>query len=68
MALSACYRALGAGSGQLEVALRFCGVYVLISVICGGYLRSVERLVQDVPWVGWMAVRHFPQMTIHFVN
>lgn len=61
MALTACYRALGAVSEKLEVALRFCGLYVLISVIFGGYLRSVERLVQDVPWVGWMAVRYLSQ-------
>lgn len=55
MVLAACYRTLGAGSRRLEVALRFCGVYILISVIFGGYLRSVERLVHDVPWVGWLA-------------
>lgn len=61
MALTACYRTLGAASGRLEVALRFCGVYILISVIFGGYLRSVERLVNDVPWVGWMAVRRLLQ-------
>ena len=59
MILAACYRTLGAGSPGLEVALRFCGVYILISVIFGGYLRSVERLVTDVPWVGWLAVRPF---------
>ena len=61
MALTACYRTLGAGSGRLEVALRFCGVYILMSVIFGGYLRSVDALVNEVPWVGWMAVRQFCQ-------
>lgn len=56
MAFTACYRAFGAGSQRLEVALRFCGLLLLISMVFGGYLRSVDRLLQDVPWVGWLAV------------
>lgn len=25
-------------------------------MVFGGYLRSVDRLMEDVPWVGWLAV------------
>ncbi|KAF4956228.1 hypothetical protein FSARC_11627 [Fusarium sarcochroum] len=55
MAFTASYRVFGALSPQLEVALRFCGVYLIIAVACGGYVRSVERMISDVPWVGWLA-------------
>lgn len=29
---------------------------MLIGIIFGGYVRSVDRLIEDVPWVGWLAV------------
>ena len=56
MGFTASYRVFGALSPQLEVALRFCGVYLIIAVACGGYVRSVERMISEVPWVGWLAV------------
>ncbi|SPO07766.1 probable ATP-binding multidrug cassette transport protein [Cephalotrichum gorgonifer] len=55
MSFTAFYRVFGAASRHLEVALRYCGVTLLISMICGGYVRSVDRLIADVPWVGWLA-------------
>ncbi|KFA53886.1 hypothetical protein S40293_08246 [Stachybotrys chartarum IBT 40293] len=54
-AFTAFYRAFGAVSPRLEVALRYCGLVMLIGIIFGGYVRSVERLIEDVPWVGWLA-------------
>ncbi|KAI6778376.1 uncharacterized protein J7T54_000494 [Emericellopsis cladophorae] len=55
MGFTASYRVFGALSPQLEVALRYCGVYLIIAIACGGYVRSVERMIADVPWVGWLA-------------
>lgn len=56
MVFTAAYRVFSAFSPQLEVALRYCGVYVEIAIACGGYVRSVERMIAEVPWVGWLAV------------
>ncbi|KAH7174068.1 P-loop containing nucleoside triphosphate hydrolase protein [Fusarium flagelliforme] len=55
MGFTASYRVFGAISPQLEVALRYCGVYLIIAIACGGYVRSVGRMIADVPWVGWLA-------------
>ncbi|KAH6950983.1 ABC-2 type transporter-domain-containing protein [Fusarium avenaceum] len=55
MGFTASYRVFGAMSPQLEVALRYCGVYLIIAIACGGYVRSVDRMIADVPWVSWMA-------------
>ncbi|KAK6725417.1 hypothetical protein SNK04_004222 [Fusarium graminearum] len=55
MGFTASYRVFGAMSPQLEVALRYCGVYLIIAIACGGYVRSVGRMIADVPWVGWLA-------------
>jgi ATP-binding cassette subfamily G (WHITE) protein 2 (SNQ2) len=37
------------------VALRYCGVSVLFCIVFGGYVLSVDKMIQDVPWVGWLA-------------
>lgn len=43
-------------SSNFEVALRYCGVSVLFCIVFGGYVLSVDKMIQDVPWVGWLAV------------
>lgn len=50
------FRVFGALSPNFEVALRYCGVSLLIAVIFGGYLIPLDQLISDVPWVGWLAV------------
>lgn len=57
MAYTAFYRVFGAASPRIEIALRYCGLLLLVAMVCGGYVRSVDRLMADVPWVGWLAVR-----------
>lgn len=57
MAFVAFYRMFGAASPTLEVALRYCGIFVLVAMLFGGYIRSVDSLIREVPWVGWLAVR-----------
>lgn len=54
--LTALYRFFAAVSPSYEVAIRYCGVQLLIGIIFGGYMLNLESLIRDVPWVGWMAV------------
>lgn len=56
MAYVSLYRLLGAASPRLEISLRYCGILLLIAMVFGGYMRSVDRLISDVPWVGWLSV------------
>ncbi|KAJ5684823.1 uncharacterized protein N7477_001168 [Penicillium maclennaniae] len=53
--LTAQFRVLAALSNNFEVALRYCGVSVLFCVVFGGYVLSLDKMIQDVPWVGWIA-------------
>jgi len=55
MAYTAFYRVFGAASPRIEIALRYCGLLLLVAMVCGGYVRSVDKLMADVPWVGWLA-------------
>ncbi|KAF2753392.1 hypothetical protein EJ05DRAFT_505033 [Pseudovirgaria hyperparasitica] len=55
MAFTASYRLFAAASPRLEIALRYSGLYLLVSMIFGGYVRGVDQLISDVPWVGWLA-------------
>lgn len=50
-------------SSNFEVALRYCGVSVLFCIVFGGYVLSVDKMIQDVPWVGWIAVRGIEILT-----
>ncbi|KAH7115454.1 ABC-2 type transporter-domain-containing protein [Dactylonectria estremocensis] len=54
MAYTASFRVFAAVSPHLEVALRYCGIFTLVTMACGGYLRPIDRLMSDVPWVGWL--------------
>ncbi|KAF9889523.1 hypothetical protein FE257_007233 [Aspergillus nanangensis] len=49
------FRLFAAASENFEVALRYCGVSVLFCIVFGGYVLSVDKLIEDVPWVGWIA-------------
>ncbi|KAJ5369504.1 hypothetical protein N7509_014116 [Penicillium cosmopolitanum] len=53
--LTAQFRVFAAMSSNFEVALRYCGVSVLFCIVFGGYVLSVDKMIQDVPWVGWIA-------------
>ncbi|THC93033.1 hypothetical protein EYZ11_007487 [Aspergillus tanneri] len=53
--LTAQFRLFAAASSNFEVALRYCGVSVLFCIVFGGYVLSVDKLMKDVPWVGWIA-------------
>ena len=49
-------RVFAAMPGKFEVALRYCSVSVLFCIVFGGYVLSVDRMIQDVPWLGWLGV------------
>ncbi|KAL5364493.1 ABC-2 type transporter-domain-containing protein [Aspergillus floccosus] len=53
--VTALFRLFAAFSPNFEVALRYCGVSVLFCIVFGGYVLSIDRLINDVPWVGWIA-------------
>lgn len=53
--LTAQFRVFAALSQNFEVALRYCGVSVMFCIVFGGYVLSVDKMIQDVPWVGWLA-------------
>ncbi|KAI9927298.1 hypothetical protein MW887_003685 [Aspergillus wentii] len=53
--LTAQFRLFAAASSNFEVALRYCGVSVLFCIVFGGYVLSVDKLMEDVPWIGWLA-------------
>lgn len=50
------FRVFAGVSQSFEVALRYCGVSILLCVVFGGYVLSIDKMIQDVPWVGWIAV------------
>lgn len=56
IAMTGQFRVFASVSTDFEVALRYCGVSVLFSIVFSGYLLSVDKLMSDVPWVGWIAV------------
>jgi len=62
MAFTTAFRVFSALSPRLEVAFRYAGVYLQIGIACGGYIRSLDRLIADVPWVGWLAVGNMPKV------
>ncbi|KAL2819862.1 ABC-2 type transporter-domain-containing protein [Aspergillus cavernicola] len=49
------FRLFAAASSNFEVALRVSGVSVLFAIVFGGYVLSVDKMMADVPWVGWIA-------------
>ncbi|KAE8144705.1 ABC-2 type transporter-domain-containing protein [Aspergillus avenaceus] len=53
--LTSQFRLFAAASSNFEVALRYCGVSVLFCIVFGGYVLSVDRMIDKVPWVGWIA-------------
>ncbi|KAF4459467.1 ABC multidrug transporter [Fusarium albosuccineum] len=55
IAFTSYFRVFGAASPRLDIALRYGGLLLLIAIVGGGYLRSVDRLMSDAPWVGWLA-------------
>ncbi|KAL2869426.1 putative ABC multidrug transporter [Aspergillus lucknowensis] len=52
---TALFRLFAAASSNFEVALRYSGLFVLFAVVFGGYVLSVDKMMADVPWVGWIA-------------
>ncbi|EQL32031.1 ATPase [Blastomyces dermatitidis ATCC 26199] len=46
---------LFASFSSFEVALRYCSVGFLIAITYSGYLLPLNRLISQVPWVGWIA-------------
>lgn len=54
--LTAQFRLFAAASSNFEVALRYTGFIVMLCVVFGGYVLSVDKMIADVPWVGWIAV------------
>ena len=50
------YRVFAAASSRLEIALRYSGLLLLAVMVCGGYVRPIDRLISEVPWLGWLAV------------
>jgi len=54
--MTAQFRFIGAISPNYEVAIRYCGVFLLIYIIFGGYFMSLEDLMDIAPWFGWIAV------------
>ena len=54
--MTAQFRFIGAISPNFEVALRYCGVLLLLYVVFGGYLIDVDNLLSNVPWFGWILV------------
>lgn len=59
------FRVFASLSTDYAVALRYCGVSVLFSVVFSGYLLPVDKLISDVPWVGWIAVCRVSSMLSH---
>ncbi|KAL4878228.1 ABC-2 type transporter-domain-containing protein [Aspergillus karnatakaensis] len=53
--LTANFRIFAAASANFEVALRYTGFVVLLCIVFGGYVLSVDKMLADVPWVGWIA-------------
>ncbi|PYI18888.1 pleiotropic drug resistance protein, ABC superfamily [Aspergillus violaceofuscus CBS 115571] len=49
------FRLFAAFSKTFEVALRYAGLSVLACIVLGGYVISLDRLIDNVPWVGWIA-------------
>ena len=57
---TALYRLFAAISKTYEVAIRYCGLTILIYIIFGGYTLSVDAMMRESPWFGWLAVG-YPQ-------
>ncbi|KAL3471230.1 ABC-2 type transporter-domain-containing protein [Aspergillus californicus] len=55
LCLTAQFRLFAAASSNFEVALRYVGFVVLLQIVYGGYVLSVDKMMADVPWVGWIA-------------
>ncbi|KAL4961889.1 putative ABC multidrug transporter [Aspergillus stella-maris] len=55
ISLTAQFRFFAAASSNFEVALRYTGFLVLLCIVFGGYVLSVDKMMADVPWVGWIA-------------
>ncbi|KAG9242225.1 pleiotropic drug resistance protein, ABC superfamily [Calycina marina] len=52
--MTAQYRFIGALSPNYEVAIRYCGVLLLLYIVFGGYFLSLQDLSSQVPWFGWV--------------
>ncbi|KAF8458288.1 ABC transporter CDR4 [Terfezia claveryi] len=53
--LTALYRTFAAISSSYEVAIRYCGLTILVYIIFGGYTLSVDTMMRNAPWFGWLA-------------
>ena len=54
--LTALYRMFASFSPTYEVAVRYCGLTLLIYIVFGGYTLPLKALMADAPWFGWLAV------------
>lgn len=54
--MTAQFRFIGAISPNFEVAIRYCGVLLMLYIVFGGYLISIDNLLSNVPWFGWILV------------
>ncbi|KAI5806421.1 ABC transporter CDR4 [Peziza echinospora] len=53
--LTALYRMFASFSPTYEVAVRYCGLTLLIYIVFGGYTLPLKALMADAPWFGWLA-------------
>lgn len=53
---TALYRLFAAISKTYEVAIKYCGLTILIYIIFGGYTLSADAMMHKAPWFGWLVV------------
>ena len=53
--LTALYRLFAVVSRYYEVAIRYCGLTILIYIIFGGYALSLDAMMGTAPWFAWIA-------------
>ena len=58
--LTGLYRMFASFSPTYEVAIRYCGLTVLIYIVFGGYTLPVQTLISHAPWFGWLSVSLIP--------
>lgn len=66
--MTAQFRFIGAISPNFEVAIRYCGVLLLLYIVFGGYLISIENLLDNVPWFGWILVSLLRDINTYAAN
>ena len=67
--MTAQFRFLGAISPHYEVALRYCGLLLILYIVLGGYFMPLQGLMEIAPWFAWIAVGtiflHHPKHSIN---